>query len=217
MNATVVGTRPAASVFTNSGGRRRHSQSGAEPAVRTLVECAVDDPDRDSVIGTPEREVRAFRSFFAGFHEDPAALLETTFEKTAAYDEMFVFHGIRLESHCEHGIVPTKDKAHTGYLPADCVVGIVKLARLVELFGNRMEIQEALTSQLADSILDAQEPRGVGVVIEAAQQCMTSRGTRMPGVNMVTSRMLGLLRDDRTTRREFLSMIGSRRRTPHAC
>ena len=182
-----------------------------EAAVRTLIEWAGDNPDREGLLGTPERVVRAYREFFAGYDEDPAILLGKTFEETSAYDEMIVLRDIRLESHCEHHIVPILGKAHVGYLPAGRVVGISKLARLVEVFAKRMQIQEALTSQIADTIQEVLKPHGVGVVIEAAHQCMTTRGIRKPGVTMVTSRMLGSFRNDSGTRREFLSIIGNPR------
>ncbi len=215
MDTAVVGSRTTESALTNSGGRRRPSQAEAEAAVRTLIEWAGEDPDREGLSGTPERVVRAYEEFFAGYHEDPVALLATTFEETPAYDEMIVLRDIRLESHCEHHIVPILGRAHIGYLPAGRVVGISKLARLVEVFAKRMQLQEALTSQIADTIQEVLEPRGVGVVIEAAHQCMTTRGIRKPGVSMVTSRMLGSFRDDRTTRQEFLSMIGGHWNAPH--
>ncbi len=211
MDTAVVGSRPPASILTDAGRRQRPSQTEAEAAVRTLIEWAGDDPDREGLIGTPERVARAYEEFFAGYHEDPVALLATTFEETAAYDEMIVLRDIRLESHCEHHIVPILGKAHIGYLPAGRVVGISKLARLVEVFAKRMQIQEALTSQIADTIQEVLGPRGVGVVIEAAHQCMTTRGIRKSGVSMVTSRMLGSFRADPTTRQEFLAMIGSPR------
>lgn len=195
--------------------RRRPAQSEAEAAVRTLIEWAGDDPDREGLKGTPERVVRAYEEFFTGYRDDPVALLATTFDETATYDEMIVLRDIRLESHCEHHIVPILGKAHIGYLPSGRVVGISKLARLVEVFAKRMQIQEALTSQIADTIQEVLKPRGVGVVIEAAHQCMTTRGVRKPGVSMVTSRMIGSFRDDPATRREFLAMIGSPRSAPH--
>jgi len=210
MDAAVVGNQPTESVLANSGGRRP-SRSEAEAAVRKLIEWAGDDPDREGLVGTPERVVRAYEEFFAGYNEDPAALLATTFEETAGYDEMIVLRDIRLESHCEHHIVPILGKAHIGYLPASRVVGISKLARLVEAFGKRMQIQEALTSQIADTLQEGLKPHGVGVVSEAAHQCMTTRGIRKPGVSMVTSRMLGSFRNDPATRREFLAMIGNPR------
>ncbi len=215
MDTAVVGSRPTESALTNSGGRPRPSQAEAEAAVRTLIEWAGDDPDREGLAGTPERVVRAYEEFFAGYNEDPVALLATTFEETTAYDEMIVLRDIRLESHCEHHIVPILGTAHIGYLPAGRVVGISKLARLVEVFAKRMQVQEALTSQIADTIQEVLEPRGVGVLIEAAHQCMTTRGIRKPGVSMITSRMLGSFRDDRTTRQEFLSTIGIHRSAPH--
>ena len=215
MDTATIGSRPYNSVRSASTMRRRPSQAEAEAAVRTLIEWAGDDPDREGLAGTPERVVRAYEEFFAGYNEDPVALLAKTFEETAAYDEMIVLRDIRLESHCEHHIVPILGKAHIGYLPSGRVVGISKLARLVEVFAKRMQIQEALTSQIADTIQEVLEPRGVGVVIEAAHQCMTTRGVRKPGVSAVTSRMLGCFRDDPATRREFLSVIGSQRSAPH--
>ena len=215
MGTTVAGSRRTKSVLTNSGGRRRPSQAEAETAARTLIEWAGVDPDREGLIGTPERVARAFEEFFAGYSEDPIAVLAKTFEETAACDEMIVLRDIRLESHCEHHIVPILGKAHIGYLPAGRVVEISKLARLVEVFAEQMQIQEALTAQIADSIHKVLKPRGVGVVIEAAHQCMTTRGIRKPGVSMVTSRMLGSFRDDPATRREFLAMIASPRSAPH--
>ncbi len=184
------------------------SRAEAEAAVRTLIEWAGENPDREGLIGTPARVVRAYEEFFAGYREDPAEFLTTTFKETAEYDDMIVLRDIRLESHCEHHIVPILGKAHIGYLPSDRVVGISKLARLVEVFGKRMQIQETLTAQIADTLQEVLQPRGVGVVIEAAHQCMTTRGIRKPGVSMVTSRMLGSFRDNPATRREFLDMIG---------
>ena len=187
MDTAVVGSRPAESVFTGSGARRRPSRSEAEAAVRTLIEWAGEDPDREGLVGTPGRVVRAYEEFFAGYSEDPVALLSTTFEETAAYDEMIVLRDIRLESHCEHHIVPILGKAHIDYLPAGRVVGLTNLARLVEVFARRMQIQEALTSQIADALQAVLKPHGVGVVIEAAHQCMTTRGIHKPGVTMVTA------------------------------
>ena len=211
MDSVVVEHRSLTPSRTGPGARRRPRRAEAEAAVRTLIEWAGDDPDREGLKGTPERVVRAYEEFFAGYAEDPVALLATTLEKTAAYDQMIVLRDIRLESHCEHHIVPILGKAHIGYLPAGRVVGIPKLARLVEVFAKRMQIQEALTSQIADALQEALKPHGVGVVIEAAHQCMTTRGIHKPGVSMVTSRMLGSFRDDPATRREFLAMIESPR------
>ncbi|MXZ72992.1 MAG: GTP cyclohydrolase I FolE [Acidobacteria bacterium] len=209
MDSAVVEHRTPTPSRTASEARRRPRRAEAEAAVRTLIEWAGDDPDREGLKETPERVVRAYEEFFAGYAEDPVALLATTFEKPADYDEMIVLRDIRIESHCEHHIVPILGKAHIGYLPRGRVVGSSKLARVVEMFAKRLQIQEALTSQIAETIQKVLEPRGVGVVIEAAHQCMTTRGIRKPGISMVTSRMLGAFRDDRTTRREFLSMIGS--------
>ena len=211
MDELVGESRSAGATVTSLSRRRRPSQSEAEAAVRTLIEWAGDDPDREGLVGTPGRVARAYKEFFAGYREDPVAVLGTTFEETEAYDEMIVLRDIRLESHCEHHIVPILGSAHVGYLPAGRVVGISKLARLVEVFAKRMQIQEALTVQIADTIQEVLEPRGVGVVIQAAHQCMTTRGVGKPGVSMVTSRMLGSFRDDPSTRREFLSMIGGER------
>ena len=207
MDTAVIESRTPSSKRLKPDGGKRTSRSDAEAAVRTLIEWAGDDPDREGLRGTPARVVRAYEEFFAGYREDPLAVLATTFEETEAYDEMIVLRDIRLESHCEHHIVPILGKVHIGYLPAGRVVGISKLARLVEVFAKRMQIQEALTSQIADTILEVLKPRGVGVVIEAAHQCMTTRGIRKPGVSMVTSRMLGSFRSDPATRREFLAMI----------
>lgn len=190
------------------------SRDEAEAAVRTLIEWAGDDPDREGLRGTPERVVRAYEEFFSGYHEEPAAVLSATFENVAGYDEMIVLRDIRLESHCEHHIVPILGRVHIGYLPDRRVVGVSKLARLVEVFAKRLQTQETLNAQIADTLQEVLMPRGVGVVIEAAHQCMTTRGIRKPGVSMVTSRMVGRFRDDPGTRREFYAMI-DRPRSPH--
>ena len=190
-------------------GRTRPSKEEAEAAVRTLIEWAGDDPDREGLKETPDRVARAYQEFFAGYNEDPIALLSTTFEETADYDEMIVLRDIRLESHCEHHLVPIIGKAHIGYLPAERVVGISKLGRLIDAYAKRMQIQETLTSQIANTLYEVLRPRGVGIVIEAAHQCMTTRGVHKPGVKMVTSRMLGSFRDDLTVRQQFLDMIKS--------
>ena len=186
MDGAVVEARPSTLSHSKSKSeaRPRPSRSEAEIAVRTLIEWAGDDPDREGLKGTPERVVRAYEEFFAGYAEDPVVLLATTFENTTAYDEMILLRDIRLESHCEHHIVPILGKAHVGYLPAERVVGISKLTRLVEVFAKRMQNQEALTSQIADTIQEVLSPRGVGVVIEATHQCMTTRGIRKPGVEL---------------------------------
>lgn len=187
--------------------RPRPSRADAEEAVRTLIAWAGDDPDREGLIGTPDRVARAYEEFFAGYRQDPGALLRTTFEEVAGYDEMIVLRDIRLETHCEHHLVPILGKVHIGYLPAGRVVGISKLARVVDAYAKRMQIQETLTGQIATTIQKVLKPLGVGVVIEAAHQCMTTRGVHKPGVTMVTSHMLGAFRDDPTTRREFMSLL----------
>lgn len=213
MDSGIAGNSPGGVAFAERERHTRPNRAEAEAAVRTLIEWAGDDPDREGLTGTPERVVRSYEEFFAGYGQDPVALLAKTFEETGDYDEMIVLRDIRLESYCEHHIVPILGKVHIGYLPSGRVVGISKLARLVEVFAMRMQIQEALTAQIADTLQEVLQPRGVGVVIEAAHQCMTTRGIRKPGVSMVSSRMLGVFRDDAATRREFLSMIGGHRST----
>jgi len=198
--------------------KKRHMAAGdagnrparrvAEEAVRTLIRWAGDDPDREGLIGTPDRVVRAYEEFFAGYNDDPQEILLRTFEEIEGYDEMVVLRDIRVESHCEHHMVPIIGRAHVAYLPDKRVVGISKLARVVETYARRLQIQEKLTAQIANTIEQVLRPRGVAVVIEAAHQCMTTRGVHKSGVTMVTSRMLGAFRDGSETRREFLSMIG---------
>ena len=188
----------------------RPSREEAEEAIRTLLRWAGEDPSREGLVDTPARVARAYEEFFAGYEVDPVALLERTFEETDGYDEIVLLRDIRLESHCEHHMVPIIGRAHVAYLPHRRVVGISKLARVVEAYAKRLQIQEKLTAQIANTIQQVLEPRGVAVVIEAAHQCMTTRGIHKPGVTMVTSRMLGAFRDDPTTRREFLAIIGSR-------
>ena len=187
---------------------RRPSREEAHKAVRTLIQWAGDDPDREGLIDTPSRVARAYEEFFAGYHEDPAELLERTFEEAEGYDEMVTLKGIRLESHCEHHMVPIIGTAHIAYLPNKRVVGISKLARVMEVFAKRLQIQEKLTAQIANTLMEVLEPHGVAVVIEAAHECMTTRGVKKPGVKMVTSHMLGVFREDSDTRREFLGLIG---------
>ena len=189
----------------------RPTREEAEAAVRTLLRWAGDDPDREGLVDTPSRVARAYEEFFAGYAVDPVDLLARSFEETDGYDEMVVLRDIRLESHCEHHMVPIIGKAHVAYLPEGRVVGISKLARVVEVYAKRLQIQEKLTAQVANTINEVLKPKGVAVVIEAAHQCMTTRGIHKPGVTMVTSRMLGAFRDDPSTRREFLAMIGGQR------
>jgi GTP cyclohydrolase IA len=187
---------------------RRPSRAQAERAVRLLIEWAGDDPRREGLKGTPARVVRAFEEYFSGYAVDPVELLQRTFEETDGYDEMVVLRDIRFESHCEHHLAPIIGKAHVAYLPQQRVVGISKLARLVEVYAKRLQIQEKMTAQIANTLDEVLQPKGVAVVIEAAHQCMTTRGIHKPGVAMVTSRMLGAFRTDPSTRREFLAIIG---------
>ena len=199
---------PARVAAETAASTDRPSRAEAEEAVRTLLRWTGDDPAREGLVDTPGRVARAYEEFFAGYEVDPVALLERTFEETDGYDEIVLLRDIRLESHCEHHMVPILGRAHVAYLPHRRVVGISKLARVVDAYAHRLQIQEKLTAQIANTIQQVLEPRGVAVVIEAAHQCMTTRGVHKPGVTMVTSRMLGAFRDDPTTRREVLSMIG---------
>jgi GTP cyclohydrolase I len=179
----------------------------AEAAVRTLLRWAGDNPERDGLIETPKRVVKAFEEYFVGYSQDPEAILQKTFEETEGYDEMIVLRGIRFESHCEHHLAPIVGKAWVGYIPNGRVVGISKLARVVEAYAKRLQIQEKMTAQIANAIEQALQPQGVAVVIKAEHHCMTTRGVHKPGTDMVTSRMLGVFRDNAITRQEFLSMI----------
>jgi GTP cyclohydrolase IA len=188
---------------------RRPTREEAEEAVRILIRWAGDDPAREGLLGTPDRIVRAYQEFFSGYDEDPVALLQRTFEETNGYDEIVALKDIRFESHCEHHIAPIIGKVHVAYLPDKRVVGISKLARLVDVFAKRLQIQEKMTAQIANTLDDVLQPKGVAVVIEAAHQCMTTRGVHKPGITMVTSRMLGAFRDDPLSRREVLAMIGT--------
>lgn len=187
----------------------RPSREEAEAAVRTLIRWAGDDPDREGLLGTPDRVVRSYKEFFAGYGIDPVELLQRTFEETEGYDEVVLLKDIRLESYCEHHIVPIIGKAHIAYLPNSRVVGISKLARVLEAYAKRLQIQEKLTAQVANTLWEVLQPQGVAVIIEATHQCMSTRGIHKPGVSMVTSRMLGVFRDNPSTRRELLSMISN--------
>ena len=185
------------------------SREEAEKAVRVLLRWAGDDPAREGLLDTPARVVRSYEEFFNGYDADPVELLERTFEEIDGYDEMVLLRDIRFESHCEHHMAPIIGKAHVAYLPQRRVVGISKLARLVELYAKRLQIQEKMTAQIANAINDILQPEGVAVVIEAVHHCMSTRGIHKPGVTMVTSRMLGAFRDNPSTRREFLAMVGN--------
>jgi GTP cyclohydrolase I len=187
---------------------RRPTREQAEAAVRTLLAWAGDDPEREGLLETPSRVVKAYEQFFAGYRKDPEDILAKVFEETEGYDEMVTVRDIRLESHCEHHMVPFLGKAHIAYLPDKRVVGLSKIARLVEVYAKRLQIQEKLTVQIADAIDRVLKPKGVAVVLEAEHFCMTTRGVHKPGSITVTSRMTGAFRDDPSTRREFLAMIG---------
>jgi GTP cyclohydrolase I len=194
---------------TTTPAAARPTREQAEEAVRTLLRWAGDDPAREGLLGTPDRVVRAYEEWFAGYNEDPVSILERTFEETEGYDEMVVLRDIRFESYCEHHVAPIIGVAHCAYLPDRRVVGISKIARVIELYAKRLQIQEKMTAQIANAIQDVLRPRGVAVVVRATHQCMTTRGIRKSGVSMVTSRMLGAFRNNESTRREFLSMIGN--------
>ena len=185
----------------------RVSRTDAEAAVRTLLRWAGDDPAREGLVDTPLRVARAWREWFSGYSLDPDAYLARTFEEVEGYDEMVVLRDIPFESHCEHHLAPIIGKAHVGYLPGGKVVGISKLARVVEAYARRLQVQEKLTAQIADCIERVLMPRGVGVVIEASHECMTTRGVHTRGVSMVTSTMRGSFRDDARTRAEFLAFV----------
>src|SRR3954453_8633075 len=188
---------------------RRPSREEALEAVRTLIRWAGDGPEREGLLATPDRVVRSYAEFFSGYDEDPVALLQRTFEEMDGYDEIVTLKEIRFESHCEHSLAPIIGKVHIAYLPDNRVVGISKLARLVEVYAKRLQIQEKMTAQIAKTLDEVLKPKGVAVVIDASHQCMTTRGVHKPGVSMVTSRMLGVFRSDPSTRREVLSMIGT--------
>jgi len=208
MNDKAIALVEAAEELRLNAEKNRPSREEAEAAVRTLLRWAGDDPQREGLVGTPDRVVRSYEEFFAGYADDPVEILSRTFEETDGYDELVVLKDIRLESHCEHHVVPIIGVCHVAYLPDSRVVGISKLARVVEAYAKRLQIQEKLTAQIANAIESVLAPRGVAVVIEAAHQCMTTRGVHKPGVNMITSRMLGVFRENAETRREFFSLIG---------
>jgi GTP cyclohydrolase I len=188
----------------------RPTEEEARAAIRTLIRWAGDDPEREGLRDTPKRVAHSYTEFFRGYDEDPVTMLERTFEEVDGYDEIVLLRDIRLESHCEHHMVPIIGRAHVAYLPHRRVVGISKLARVVDAYAHRLQIQEKLTAQICNTINEVLAPRGTAVIIEAAHECMTTRGVHKPGVSMVTSRMLGAFRDDPTTRRELLAMVGNR-------
>ncbi len=189
-------------------GPKKPSREEAEAAVVTLLEWAGEDPNREGLVDTPRRVAQAYEDWFSGYQADPVQFLERTFEEVDGYDELIVLRDITFESHCEHHMAPIIGKAHVGYLPNNKVVGISKLARVVEAFARRFQVQEKMTAQIAQCIQDVLKPKGVGVVIDAVHQCMTTRGIHKTGVSMITSQMLGAFRKDARTRSEFLQMIG---------
>jgi len=188
----------------------RPSPAEAEEAVRTLIRWAGDDPEREGLHGTPGRVARAYEEWFAGYREDPKALLQRTFEEVDGYDEIVVLRDIRFESHCEHHMAPVIGRVHIGYLPRSRVVGISKLARLVEAYAKRLQIQERLTAQIANTLDQVLKPHGVAVVVEATHGCMTTRGIHKSSASLVTSRMLGVFRRQAQTRQEFLTTLDLR-------
>jgi GTP cyclohydrolase I len=185
----------------------RPSRADVEAAFRTIIRWAGDDPDRDGLHETPARVARAYEEFFRGYRVDPDAILQKTFEEIEGYDEMIVLRGIRFESHCEHHMAPIIGRAWVGYIPNGRVVGISKLARVVEAYAKRLQIQEKMTAQIANTIQKVLQPQGVAVVLKAEHHCMTTRGVHKHGTDMVTSRMLGAFRDNPMTRQEFLTMV----------
>ena len=185
----------------------RPSRTEVEAAFRTIIRWTGDNPDRDGLLNTPARLARAYEEYFRGYNEDPETILSTTFEETEGYDEMIILRGIRFESHCEHHIAPIIGRAWVAYIPNGRVVGISKLARIVEVYAKRLQIQEKMTAQIANAIDKVLQPQGVGVIIKAEHYCMTARGIMKPGADLVTSRMLGVFRDSAATRQEFLSMV----------
>ena len=192
-----------------SGGGKTISDAEAENAFRTIIRWIGEDPDRDGLIETPDRLVRAYREYFAGYEEDPHEVLRKTFSEVDGYDELIVLRGVTFESHCEHHIAPIIGRVWAGYIPDKRVVGISKLARVVEIFSKRLQIQERLTAQIANAVDEVLKPAGVAVVVKAAHHCMIDRGVRKRGADLVTSRMLGVFRDQAQTRAEFLSLVNS--------
>jgi len=200
---------PKACIERDSQPIERPTAAEAEEAVRTLLRWAGDDPDREGLTDTPGRVVRAYRQWFRGYEEDPVAMLQRTFEEVEGYDEMVVLRDIRFESYCEHHLAPIIGKAHVGYIPTDRVVGISKLARVVDAYAKRMQVQEKMTAQIANTLMEVLQPKGVAVVLEGEHHCMSTRGVHKPGVSMVTSTMLGIFRQDHRTRKEFMGIIGN--------
>tara|TARA_B100000945_G_scaffold135645_1_gene108213 strand:- start:577 stop:1176 length:600 start_codon:yes stop_codon:yes gene_type:complete len=189
--------------------KSKPSREEAMDAVRTMIAWAGDDPSREGLLETPKRVVKAYEDFFGGYNMDPDEILNKTFEEVAGYDEMIIIKDIRLESHCEHHMVPILGKAHVAYIPNNRVVGISKLARVVDVYGKRLQTQETMTAQIAESINRVLQPKGVGVVVDAAHQCMTTRGIHKTHATTITSQMLGVFRSDYRTRSEFMNLINN--------
>ena len=187
----------------------RPGRAEVEQAVRTMIRWAGDDPARDGLHDTPDRVARAFAEYFSGYAQDPTEILQKTFEEIEGYDEMIVLRGVRFESHCEHHMAPIVGRAWVAYIPQGRVVGISKLARVVDIYAKRLQIQEKMTAQIANTINDVLKPEGVGVIIKATHHCMTTRGAHKPGTDLVTSRMLGVFRDNALTRQELLGLANS--------
>jgi GTP cyclohydrolase I len=200
--------RPVSSRKKQASNPARPGRKEAEDAIKTLLLWAGEDPSREGLVDTPRRVAKAYEDWFSGYGLDPITFLERTFEEVEGYDEMIVLRDIPFESHCEHHMAPIIGKAHVGYLPNNKIVGISKLARVVDAFARRFQVQEKMTAQIAQCIESVLKPKGVGVVIDAVHQCMTTRGIHKSGVSMVTSQMLGTFRNDARTRSEFLGVIG---------
>ena len=189
---------------------QKPSREEAEEAVRTLIAWAGDDPSREGLIETPKRVVKSYEEFYEGYDKDPKEILSKVFEEIEGYDEIVLVKDIPLQSHCEHHMVPIIGKAHVGYLPDQRVVGLSKLARVVDMFGKRLQTQETMTAQIADTINDVLQPKGVAVVIDAEHQCMSSRGVNKHGSSTITSRMIGVFRENQKSRMEFLNLISNK-------
>ncbi len=202
-----IATRKAAATLKRPSPRRQPTQAEAEEAVRTLIAWAGDDPSREGLIDTPRRVAEAYQEYFSGYRLDPAEVLARQFDETGGYDDLVMLRDIRVESHCEHHLAPFLGVAHVAYLPAGRIVGISKIARVVEIFAKRLQTQETMTAQIADAIEQALRPRGVAVLIEAEHQCMSTRGVRQPGVKTITTRFTGALESDQSYRDRFLQMV----------
>ena len=202
-----IATRKAAATLKRPSPRRQPTQAEVEEAVRTLIAWAGDDPAREGLIDTPRRVAEAYQEYFSGYRLDPAEVLSRQFDETGGYDDLVMLRDIRVESHCEHHLAPFLGVAHVAYLPAGRIVGISKIARVVEIFAKRLQTQETMTAQIADAIEQALRPRGVAVLIEAEHQCMSTRGVRQPGVKTITTRFTGALEFDQSYRDRFLQMV----------